>query len=87
MFLIPSQLAQPYLKELVDMRDGSAFLSGIKAFGKKIGLRPEDIAQAVGQPRKVAYIEQVCVCMCMCMCVCVCVYIYVCMCVLCCVWM
>ena len=52
----------------MDLRDGSAFLSAVKAFGKKVGLRPEDIAQAVGQPRKVAYLEQVCVYMCMYVC-------------------
>ena len=52
-----TKLAQPYLKELVDLRDGSAFVSALKAFGKKVGLRPVDLQQAIGQPRKVAYLE------------------------------
>ena len=52
-----TKLAQPYLKELVDLRDGSAFISLAKTWGKKLGLRPIDIAQTIGEPRKVAYLE------------------------------
>ena len=30
------RLAQPFLKELVDLRDGSAFISLLKSWGKKL---------------------------------------------------
>ncbi len=52
-----TRLAQPFLKELVDLRDGSAFVSILKSWGKALGWRPIDIANAVQQPRKVAYLE------------------------------
>jgi len=52
-----TKLAQPYLKELVDLRDGSAVLSFAKVWGKKLGWRPIDLANAVQQPRKIAYVE------------------------------
>ena len=52
-----TKLAQPYLKELVDLRDGSAFLSLAKTVGNALGWRPKDIANAVQSPRKVAYLE------------------------------
>jgi len=54
-----SRLAQPFLKELVDLRDGSATLSLIKSWGKKLGWRPVDISQTVQQPRKVANLERI----------------------------
>jgi predicted unusual protein kinase regulating ubiquinone biosynthesis (AarF/ABC1/UbiB family) len=49
-----TRLAQPYLKELVDLRDGSAAVSFINSFGKKVGLRPVDINTAVSSPRNIA---------------------------------
>jgi predicted unusual protein kinase regulating ubiquinone biosynthesis (AarF/ABC1/UbiB family) len=52
-----TRLAQPYLKELIDLRDGSATVTLVKSLGKKLGLRPVDIADAVQSPRKVANIE------------------------------
>lgn len=52
-----TKLAQPYLKELVDLRDGSAFLSLVKTWGKKLGWRPIDLEQAITSPRKIAYLE------------------------------
>ncbi|KAJ1400006.1 hypothetical protein B484DRAFT_406130, partial [Ochromonadaceae sp. CCMP2298] len=54
-----TRLAQPFLKELVDLKDGSAFLSLLKKAGKSIGWRPVDISQAVQQPRKVAKLEDI----------------------------
>lgn len=50
-------IAGPYLKELVDLREGSAALSTVKAFTKRVGWRAKDISAVVTQPRKTAYIE------------------------------
>jgi predicted unusual protein kinase regulating ubiquinone biosynthesis (AarF/ABC1/UbiB family) len=52
-----TKLTEPYLKELVDLRDGSAFLSLAKTWGKKLGWRPVDIANTVKSPRNIAYLE------------------------------
>jgi len=52
-----TKIAQPYLKGLLDVRDGSAAVSVMKSFGKKVGWRPEDIAALVQQSRKVQYLE------------------------------
>lgn len=53
-----TRLAQPYLKELIDLRDGSATVTFLKSFGKQLGWRPEDIADTVTSPRKVAKVEK-----------------------------
>jgi predicted unusual protein kinase regulating ubiquinone biosynthesis (AarF/ABC1/UbiB family) len=47
-----TRLAQPYLRELLDLRDGSATLSAVKSFGKAVGWRPQDIQQVVTSPRR-----------------------------------
>jgi predicted unusual protein kinase regulating ubiquinone biosynthesis (AarF/ABC1/UbiB family) len=54
-----TRLSQPYLKELVDLRDGSAFVSGLKKLAKSLGWRPIDIANAVQSPRKVAEMDDI----------------------------
>lgn len=54
-----TRLAQPYLKELVDLRDGSATLSLIKAWTKKLGLRQVDLFDTISQPRKIAHVDDV----------------------------
>lgn len=54
-----TRLAQPYLKELVDLRDGSATLSLLKTWAKKLGLRPVDLFNTISQPRKIANVESV----------------------------
>eukprot|EP00611_Tribonema_gayanum_P024301 TRINITY_DN5331_c1_g1_i3.p1 TRINITY_DN5331_c1_g1~~TRINITY_DN5331_c1_g1_i3.p1 ORF type:complete len:758 (-),score=347.01 TRINITY_DN5331_c1_g1_i3:727-3000(-) len=54
-----TRLAQPYLRELLDLRDGSATLSAIKTFGKAVGWRPQDINAVVTSPRSVAYVSDV----------------------------
>ncbi|CAN0382380.1 unnamed protein product [Ectocarpus sp. 12 AP-2014] len=54
-----TRLAQPYLKELLDVRDGSFALSFAKTFVKKVGWRPEDLEAVVKSPRNVAYVEDV----------------------------
>lgn len=53
-----TMIAGPYLKELIDLRDGSATTSVIKSFTKRVGWRPKDISAVITQPRKTAYIEQ-----------------------------
>ncbi|CAB1108578.1 unnamed protein product [Ectocarpus sp. CCAP 1310/34] len=54
-----TRLAQPYLKELLDVRDGSFALSFAKTFVKKVGWRPEDLEAVVKSPRNVAYVENI----------------------------
>lgn len=51
-------IAGPYLKELIDLRDGSASVTALKAFRKRVGWRDEDLSAVLTQPRKTAYIEQ-----------------------------
>lgn len=48
-----TRLAQPFLKELIDLRDGSATLSLLNSWAKKLGWRPIDIENAITSPRKV----------------------------------
>jgi len=50
-------IAGPYLKELIDLKDGSATVTAMKAFRKKVGWRNKDLAALVQQPRKTQYIE------------------------------
>lgn len=52
-----SRLAQPFLKELVDLRDGSATITLLKSWGKKLGWRPIDIANTIQSPRKIANVD------------------------------
>ncbi|CAM9129363.1 unnamed protein product [Chrysoparadoxa australica] len=54
-----TRIAQPYLKELLDLRDGNVYTSIAKSFAKRLGLRQEDLYQVVTQPRRVAHIEDV----------------------------
>jgi len=54
-----TRLAQPFLRELVDLRDGSATISLIKLWARRLGWRPEDIANTVQAPRKVANLESI----------------------------
>lgn len=53
-----TKIAGPYLKELIDLKDGSATVTAIKSFRRKVGWRNEDIRDLVTQPRKTAYIEE-----------------------------
>mmetsp|Transcript_17062 Transcript_17062/g.28628 ORF Transcript_17062/g.28628 Transcript_17062/m.28628 type:complete len:697 (+) Transcript_17062:147-2237(+) len=54
-----TRLAQPFLKELIDLRDGSATISLLKSWGKALGWRPMDISQAIQLPRKMANVDDV----------------------------
>merc|ERR1711968_66962 len=54
-----TKLARPYLKELIDLKDGDATLTFAKTWGKKTGLRPVDIGHVVQSPRKVANLESI----------------------------
>jgi predicted unusual protein kinase regulating ubiquinone biosynthesis (AarF/ABC1/UbiB family) len=49
-----SRIAQPYMRELADLKDGAAWISAARQLGKRLGWRPIDVAQLVTQPRKVA---------------------------------
>jgi len=49
-----SRISQPFLRELIDLRDGSALTTAIRAFGKRVGLRPVDLKAVVTQPRAVS---------------------------------
>jgi len=53
-----SRLSQPYLRELADLRDGSTATSALKELGRRVGLRPVDLAQVVTQPRVVSALHE-----------------------------
>jgi len=54
-----TRLAVPYLKELLELREGSAVKALVKTYATKLGWRKEDIEALVTQPRQVAYMSKV----------------------------
>jgi len=52
-----ARIAGPYIKELVEKREGSLAITAVKGLQRQLGLRPKDINAAITQPKKIDYIS------------------------------
>jgi len=51
------RISRRYLKDLVDLKDGSALLTAVKQVQKRLGLRGEDLTGLVDFPRKITALK------------------------------
>ncbi|CAM9176522.1 unnamed protein product [Choristocarpus tenellus] len=54
-----TKIASPYLKELLDLKDGNTYVSVFKTWAKRLGWRGQDIASVVQSPRRVQHVDSV----------------------------
>ena len=53
-----TRIARKYLKNLIDLRDGSAAVTAWKKVSQRVGWRPKDLASVVQSPRRVTQVYE-----------------------------
>mmetsp|Transcript_8968 Transcript_8968/g.11946 ORF Transcript_8968/g.11946 Transcript_8968/m.11946 type:complete len:419 (-) Transcript_8968:89-1345(-) len=54
-----TKITLPYLKELLDLKDGNAFVTSANRLLKRVGLSPDDFKNFGAQPQRVARIDDI----------------------------